>query len=255
MNLETIKQQLKQVRLSHASREIDEVIEKHKKAVNLAWVTELLEREIDARKESMIRVRIRKAGFPEITSLENFDWEFNPEIDQAKIRELAELKFIEDNQIALFLGGTGAGKTHIALAIGAIAAQRGYSVFWTSAKKLSNQILLHKRRNTLDIFFKKILSAKLWIIDDWGVISMEREVAEEVFDLLDRRKYQSAMILTSNRDVGEWGEVFPDPVIANATVDRIFDRAKVVLFKGPSYRLKGRIITREREFDSQPMKS
>jgi DNA replication protein DnaC len=251
MNLETIKQQLKQVRLSHASREIDEVVEKHKKAVNIGWVTDLLEREIDARKENTIRLRIKKAGFPELTSLENFDWAFNPEIDEAKIRELAELKFIEDNQIALFLGTPGAGKTHIALAIGVIAAQRGYSVYWASAKKLSNQILLHRRRNTMDQFFKKVLSAKLWIIDDWGVISMEREVAEEVFDLLDRRKYQSAMILTSNRDVGEWGEVFPDPVIANATVDRIFDRAKVVLFKGPSYRLKGRIKNREREIDKE----
>ena len=251
MNLETIKQQLKQVRLSHASREIDEVVEKHKKAVNIGWVTDLLEREIDARRENTIRLRIKKAGFPELTSLENFDWAFNPDIDEAKIRELAELKFIEDNQIALFLGTPGAGKTHIALAIGVIAAQRGYSVYWVSAKKLSNQILLHRRRNTLDQFFKKVLSAKLWIIDDWGVISMEREVAEEVFDLLDRRKYQSAMILTSNRDVGEWGEVFPDPVIANATVDRIFDRAKVVLFKGPSYRLKGRIKNRDREIDSE----
>ena len=74
---------------------------------------------------------------------------------------------------------------------------------------------------------------------------MNREVAEEIFDLMDRRKHSSAMILTSNRDVSEWAQVFPDPVIANATVDRIFDRARTVLFKGQSYRLKGRIETRE----------
>ena len=74
---------------------------------------------------------------------------------------------------------------------------------------------------------------------------MNREVAEEIFDLMDRRKHSSAMILTSNRDVSEWAEVFPDPIIANATVDRIFDRAKMVLFKEKSYRLKGRIENRE----------
>ena len=250
MNLETIKQQLKQVRLSHASREIDAVVEKHKKAVHTGWVSELLEREIDSRRENTIRLRIKKAGFPELTSIENFDWEFNPEIGEEKIRELATPKFIEDNLIALFLGPPGVGKTHLALAIGILAAQRGHSVYWASAKKLSNQVLLHRSRNTLDVFFKKVLSAKLWIIDDWGVVSMGREVAEEVFDLLDRRKHQAAMILTSNRDVSEWGEVFPDPVIANATIDRIFDRAKVVLFKGQSYRLKGRIKNRDREIDN-----
>ena len=86
-----------------------------------------------------------------------------------------------------------------------------------------------------------MLSSKLWIIDDWGVVSMKREIAEEVFDLFDRRKYSSAMLLTSNREVEEWGEVFPDPVLANATIDRIFDRAEIVVFQGKSYRLKGRI--------------
>ena len=70
---------------------------------------------------------------------------------------------------------------------------------------------------------------------------MNREIAEEVFDLFDRRKYSSAMLLTSNRDVEEWGEVFPDPVLANATIDRMFDRAEIVVFQGKSYRLKGRI--------------
>ena len=214
-------------------------------------MSELLEKEIDSRRENAIRLRIKKAGFPELTSLENFDWSFNPEIGEVRIRELAELKFIDENLIALFLGPPGVGKTHLALAIGVLAAQRGHSVYWASAKKLSNQILIHRQKNQLDQFFKKVLSAKLWIIDDWGVVSMGREIAEEVFDLLDRRKHQSAMILTSNRDVSEWGEVFPDPVIANATIDRIFDRPKIVIFKGQSYRLKGRIKNRDKEIDIQ----
>ena len=107
----------------------------------------------------------------ELTSIENFDWTFNPEIGEARIRELAELKFIDENQVALFLGPPGVGKTHLALAIGILAAQRGHSVYCASAKKLSNQILLNRQRDTLDVFFKKVLNAKLWIIDDWGVLS------------------------------------------------------------------------------------
>lgn len=74
---------------------------------------------------------------------------------------------------------------------------------------------------------------------------MNREVAEEVFDLLDRRKHSSAMILTSDRDVDEWGEVFPDRVLSNCTIDRMYEGAEIVLFKGKSYRLKGKIKTKD----------
>lgn len=243
--METIKEQLKNLRLPTAAREIDDVLANQKKAVSLSWVAELLGREIDSRKQNALKLRIKQAGFPEETSLENFDWSFNPQIEEQKIRELESLKFIDDNKIALFLGAPGVGKTHVALALGLSATRKGYRVFWTSAKKLCRQITMAKLRDTLDQFFKRVLSCKLWIIDDWGVISMNRDVAEEVFDLLDRRKYNSAMILTSNRDPSEWGEVFPDTVLANSTIDRMFEHAHSVVFKGESYRLKGRIKTRD----------
>jgi len=245
MNVETIRNQLTKLRLPTAAAELEEILAKDKKAVSLNWVSELFEREIDAKKQKATALRIKQAGFPELTTLENFDWKFNPDIDQNKVKELATLKFVDDNQISLFLGPPGVGKSHVAIAIGVKAAEQGNRVYWTSAKRLSQQITLAKMKNSLDMLFRRLLSCKLWIIDDWGVVSFNREIAEEIFDLLDRRKYSTSMILTSNRDINEWAEVFPDPVIANATIDRIFDSAKIVLFKGKSYRLKGRIKTRE----------
>lgn len=241
MNPTILKSQLASLRLPVAARELEEVLSNQKKAVSLDWICELLGREHDARQENGLRARVKRANFPEITTLETFDFTFNPDIDEAKIRELALLKFVEKNEIALFLGAPGVGKSHLALAIGVLAVQAGNRVYCTSAKRLGQEIRIAQIRGTLDQLFKRILSAKLWIIDDWGVVSMGRDIAEEIFDLMDRRKHSSAMILTSNRDVSEWAQVFPDPVIANATVDRIFDRARVVLFKGKSYRLKGRI--------------
>lgn len=119
---------------------------------------------------------------------------------------------------------------------------QGHKVYWTSAKKLQADIFEARAKNNLDILFKKILSAKLWIYDDFGVVSYPREIAEEVFDLLDRRKHSSAMILTSNREVKEWCQVFPDAVLANAAIDRMFEHAIVHVFKGKSYRLKGKIV-------------
>ncbi|MFQ5456664.1 MAG: IS21-like element helper ATPase IstB [Nitrospirota bacterium] len=241
MNIETVRSQLKNVKLYTAARELDQVLTKHKKAVSLSWISELLEREVDARAEAALIARIKRANFPEITTIETFDWSFNPDIKESQIRELTTLNFIGSNQICLFLGQPGTGKTHLALAIGVLAANKGYRVYCTSLKRLAKDILQARCKNTLDALFKKILSAKLWIFDDWGVTTMSREIAEEIFDLLDRRKYSSAMILTSNRDIDEWPQVFPDPVLANATIDRIFDRAEISLFKGQSYRLKGKI--------------
>lgn len=241
MNIEAVRTQLRSLKLSTAARELDEVAAKHKAAVSLHWVSELLEREIDTRKENGLRKRIERADFPELRTLEEFDWKFNPKIDKEKIEELAQLEFIRNNRIALFLGRPGTGKTHLALAVGLLAVKTGLRVYCTSAKSLAYEITLARAKNSLDVLFKKILSSDLWIVDNWGVVSMSREIAEEVFDLFDRRKYNSAMILTSNRDLKEWSEVFPDPILANATIDRMFDRAEIVVFEGKSYRLKGRI--------------
>lgn len=245
MSIETLRQHLTTLKLYTAAKEIDEVLTAQKKSVPLDWLEDLLCREVDARHERQIMTRIKDAEFPEITTIEGFDWSFNTEIDEARIKRLADLDFVKDRRIALFLGKPGTGKTHLALAIGVKAAKSGNRVYCTSIKRLASRIVLAKERGTLDRLFAKMLAASLWIFDDWGVVSMTREVAEEVFDLLDRRKHSTAMILTSNRDVCEWGQVFPEPILASAAIDRLFDRADILLFNGPSYRLKGRILTQE----------
>jgi DNA replication protein DnaC len=241
MTLQVVKEQMRRLLLPTAAGALDDVLAKQKKAVSLSWLSELLEKEIDTRKINSTTKRIKLARFPEITSVEGFDWSFNEKIEREQIEALATLKFIDDNDIALLLGGTGTGKTHLGIAIGVLAAQKGHRVYWSSVKRLAKQIELAKARNTLDLLFKHILSSKLWIMDDWGVISMSRDVSEEIFDLLDRRKHSCALLLTSNRAVEEWPRVFPDPIIANAAIDRLFEKAKIVLFEGPSYRLRGRI--------------
>lgn len=252
MSLQVVKEQMRKLLLSTAANEIDEILTRQKKAVSLGWVAELFERELDARRANSITKRIKLARFPEVTSLEAFDWGFNEKIDRAAMEELATLKFVEDNEIALLLGSPGTGKTHLGIALGVIAAQKGHRVYWSSVKRLAKQIEMARARNSLDLLFKQVLSAKLWILDDWGVISMNREVSEEIFDLLDRRKHSCALLLTSNRDIDEWPRVFPDPIIANAAIDRLFERAKVVIFEGPSYRLKGRISCPQSEEIDRP---
>jgi DNA replication protein DnaC len=242
VQVDTIREQLKQLRLPVASESLEEFLAKRKLKADFSWLSELLEMELDARKENAIERRIKRAAFPERRTLDQFNWDFNKKLDREKIEDLVTCKFIDNNEIALFLGSPGAGKTHCAIAIGLKAAQLGHSVFCTSVKRLSQRIRMASQKNTLDLLFKQILTSKLWILDDWGVVTMPRDVSEEIFDLFDRRKHSSAMILTSNRDVEEWPQVFSDPILANAAIDRMFENAKIVLFEGPSYRMNGRIV-------------
>jgi DNA replication protein DnaC len=130
MNIEIIRSQLRELRLPSAAAELEGVLSEQKKAVSLGWVSELLQREIDTRRENSLQARIKAARFPEVTTLEGFDFTFNPDIDEEKIRELATLRFLDENQIALFLGAPGVGKTHLALAVGLLAVRAGKRVYW-----------------------------------------------------------------------------------------------------------------------------
>lgn len=236
MSIQTLESQLKTLHLKTIAIELREFLRSQQKSVSLDWLIELMQREIDSRKEKSLQQRIKRAMFPSISTLEEFDWDFNKKIDKAKILELADLHFIKKNEIALFLGFTGTGKSHLAIAIGLLAIHQGYPVYWCSLKRLAADIRKYKDKGDLSILFKKILDSRLWIVDDWGVVSLPRDIAEEVFDLFDRRKHSTAMILTSNRDVNEWPQVFSDPVLASAAIDRIFEDAHVTIFEGDSYR-------------------
>ena len=149
MLIDTVRDQLKQLRMPVASAELETIIQKRKKNTDVQWVSELLSAELDARKDNAVEKRIRKAGFPERRSLEQFNWEFNKKLPREKIEELSRLDFVHANEIALFLGTTGTGKTHLAIAIGMLAAVQGYTVYCTSVKRLCSIIRRADRKSVV----------------------------------------------------------------------------------------------------------
>ena len=153
MTIETIREQLRSLRLPSAAENFESVLAARKIKSDFMWLSTLLENELNARKENAIERRIKKATFPERRTLEQFDWSFNKKIDQERIEELSSCAFVEKNEIALLLGSPGTGKTHCAIAIGMRAAEMGHSVFCSSVKRLSMRIRLARERNSLDKLF------------------------------------------------------------------------------------------------------
>lgn len=238
---ERIQTQLEKLKLPRIGEVLDAVAEQAAKAewTYLDFLDRLLSAEAEAKDERAVTTRIRMARFPFQKTLEQFDFAFQPSIDQRKIKELSKLRFIDDGENLVFLGPPGVGKTHLAIALGIKAAQAGYRVLFLTIADLIDQLTKAFEEHHLDEKMRTLCYPKLLIIDEIGYLPLDQQASHFFFQVVSRRYEKGAIILTSNKSYGDWGSIFAtDNVIASAILDRLLHHSTTINIKGESYRLK-----------------
>ena len=204
------------------------------------FLEQILRAERDARRVRSANMLTRTAGFPAIKTLADYDFGFATGAPQAQIQELASLGFIERSENIVMLGPSGTGKTHLAIAYGFMATQRGWKVRFTTAADLILMLETAVRQGRLkEVLQRAIGNPRLLIIDEIGYLPFAREQANLFFQAIARRYEKGSIILTSNLTFGSWDDAFAgDAVLTAAMLDRILHHATVVQISGDSYRLK-----------------
>ncbi len=194
--------------------------------------------EIDRKEYNAKKAMIKTAAFPHQKEIKDFDFTFQPSINKEEILDYQSLRFIENQENIVFLGNSGVGKTHLATAIGIQAAKNRISTYFIKCNDLINQLHKAKLENRLEARIKNFCKYKLLIIDEIGYLPIDSDDAKIFFQLIDKRYEQKSTILTTNITFNKWDEIFKDPMIANAILDRILHHAHVVMINGRSYRTK-----------------
>ena len=202
------------------------------------YLFRLLQMEYDARNENAVKNRIRRAQFPLKKYLEDLEVDCLPEDAQRKLRMLKTLDFIETGQNLILAGNAGTGKSHIAIGLGIKACMEGYKVWYTSVPSLINLLKETRAQQSLRAFENRFLKYDLIIADELGYISFDKEGSELLFTHLSLRTGQKSTIVTTNLSFDRWDEIFQDPVLTAAMVDRLTHKSYIINMNGNSFRIK-----------------
>jgi DNA replication protein DnaC len=236
-----LEHHLKALRLPTILREYDKAARQcaEKKADFPTYLLRLSELELLDRDRRATERRIRQAKFPVVKSLDSFDFLAIPSLNKTLVLELARCEFLDRKENLLFLGNSGTGKSHLSLALGLIACQRGHRVRFTTAAALVSELIEARDEKHLLRFQKQLAAYELLIVDELGFVPLSKTGAELLFEIFSQRYERASVLVTSNLPFDEWTtEIFGSERLTGALLDRLTHHVHILEMNGDSYRLK-----------------
>lgn len=200
----------------------------------------LLDDELERREQNRLRKRIKESQMEESKTLNRFDFAAAPHVPKTLMADLALCRFIERGENALFCGPTGTGKSHLAQAIAHEAIKHGYQALYRPAHTLLASLHAGRADGSYHRILKRLVNIDVLALDDFGLVPLPSQAVEDLYEIIRERYERRSILLTSNRAPEEWGEVFGNPLLASAALDRLTHHAHVITITGSSYRQKKR---------------